>query len=428
MHKDSPGKKDLRIRQLEEELRRTREQLEEQVLTLEQRNELVLRINRVLDRRLLEFNIIKEVNESTNSLQDYKQTVKSVLLMLSKVVDYQIAALLLRDAKQLTLYLNQPISEAFLQTFKGQVVDALAQCAGETNSSPDLAVEIYNETLIRSGPRKDDAELQALLCQPLRTMGEVKGILAIGSEAISGFSQEDLNILTIIGNQAITVIGNAKLYRDVAEFNKALAAERSKMQSLVESMTDGVLLLNREGRMTVVNPQGREYLKCLTMKGAGDPLTYFGNRPIGELVDDVLSGSQRETRRELNSIDGSNRIFEVVISPVKLQKEEIDGAVMVLRDVTRERDLREQVLQAEKLSSMGQLISSVAHELNTPLTGVCETCVKPGFTHYSKVRCSTAVYFFSSSTDLTRLKYAFGVGSISPNTPFSMMMELRFPR
>lgn len=377
MHKGSPVKEDLRIRQLEEELRRTRQQLEEQLETLELRNELVLRINRVLDRKLLELNIIKEVNESTSSLQDYKQTVKSVLLMLSKVIDYQVAALLLRDAKQLILYLNQPTSEAFLHTFKGQVADALAQCSGETSSPPNLAVEIYNETLIQSGPRKNDAELKALLCQPLRTMGEVKGILAIGSEASSGFSREDLNILTIIGSQAITLIGNAKLYRDVAEFNKALqstterlAAERSKTQSLVESMTDGVLLLNREGRMTVINPQGREYLTCFAMWGAGDLLTHFGNRPIGELVDDVLNGSQREMRRELNAIDGSNRVFEVVISPVKLQKEEIDGAVMVLRDVTRERDLREQVLQADKLSSVGQLVSSVAHELNSPLTGV----------------------------------------------------------
>ena len=67
--------------------------------------------------------------------------------------------------------------------------------------------------------------------------------------------------------------------------------------------------------------------------------------------------------------DGSSRQGSVITAPV-FEDGVITGALGIMRDVTDERRLAEQLLQQEKLAAVGQLVSGVAHELNNPLAGV----------------------------------------------------------
>jgi len=63
-------------------------------------------------------------------------------------------------------------------------------------------------------------------------------------------------------------------------------------------------------------------------------------------------------------------ILRVVASPVGERRGEVTGAVLMIADVTAERQLREQVVAAQRLASVGVMTSGVAHELRNPLTSV----------------------------------------------------------
>ena len=59
----------------------------------------------------------------------------------------------------------------------------------------------------------------------------------------------------------------------------------------------------------------------------------------------------------------------MIIAPIKGEKE-ITGVVIVLRDITKESNLQQQLLHAEKLSTIGEMVSGIAHEINNPLAGI----------------------------------------------------------
>jgi two-component system NtrC family sensor kinase len=65
----------------------------------------------------------------------------------------------------------------------------------------------------------------------------------------------------------------------------------------------------------------------------------------------------------------NNRLYYITASPV-YTVDEITGVVYVMKDITELKKLREQLFQAERLASIGGLVSGVAHEINNPLTGV----------------------------------------------------------
>jgi two-component system NtrC family sensor kinase len=79
--------------------------------------------------------------------------------------------------------------------------------------------------------------------------------------------------------------------------------------------------------------------------------------------------SKKPFTLETKSI-GSNEIFLCSAFPRFSSQGEFIGSVYLLRDITEQKRLREQLVQSEKMAAVGQLVSGVAHELNNPLAGV----------------------------------------------------------
>ncbi|HXI03507.1 MAG TPA: ATP-binding protein, partial [Candidatus Saccharimonadales bacterium] len=69
-------------------------------------------------------------------------------------------------------------------------------------------------------------------------------------------------------------------------------------------------------------------------------------------------------------VPGLDRAFHLTVSPAHGLRDAFEGAILVLSDVTEERRIQEQLMQSEKLSALGEMISGVAHELNNPLASI----------------------------------------------------------
>jgi signal transduction histidine kinase/CheY-like chemotaxis protein len=89
--------------------------------------------------------------------------------------------------------------------------------------------------------------------------------------------------------------------------------------------------------------------------GVGDRLTHLGMDPLARFLSPPPSG----LRHEINLDDGSARIFEVEAQPVAA-----GGWVLVLRDVTQEREFEERAQRQERLAAVGQLAAGIAHDFN----------------------------------------------------------------
>jgi PAS domain S-box-containing protein len=175
-----------------------------------------------------------------------------------------------------------------------------------------------------------------------------------------------------------------RLERALMESNAQLEEARSEAErraqqwfTIIETMADGVVVLDREGRITQVNKTMRYML------GISDqPVEAFANRPFEEWrerydmrdgsgspfpspwpIERVLAGERLIASAAVDMLvrapTGEDVTISVSGAPLRDERSEISGAVFVIRDVT-ERKARERE-QAETLDN-------VAHELNSPLT------------------------------------------------------------
>jgi PAS domain S-box-containing protein len=145
---------------------------------------------------------------------------------------------------------------------------------------------------------------------------------------------------------------------------------------LVDSFPDLILVLNTSGHYTFVSPRVKEILgydqeETMQMELGGR--THLEDRPaLLSLFGEVVAGRQTFASLEVRTRNkqGEWRRLRCHFSPFFDEAGKIDGVIISARDVTELKRLEEQLIQAEKLAAMGQMLAGVAHELNNPLTAI----------------------------------------------------------
>ena len=141
--------------------------------------------------------------------------------------------------------------------------------------------------------------------------------------------------------------------------------QAQEMRLVMDTVPAGVLLLNAEGNILLANPLADEYLDILAGSDRGERLDHLGHRPLSELLAAPPKGHWHEIK-----VDGAaSWIFELLAQPVR-NAAEAQRWVLVLRDVTQERQTAQQVRQQDRLAAIGQLAGGVAHDFNNVLTAI----------------------------------------------------------
>lgn len=133
-----------------------------------------------------------------------------------------------------------------------------------------------------------------------------------------------------------------------------LSREKERAQVTLQSIGDGVITVDSEARVILVNRVAEMMTGWVQAEAAG--------RPIGDVFH--REGS------ELVARDGSRRLVEVVTSPILEHSGRTVGAVLVFRDVTEKVRTETELLKAQKLESLGILAGGIAHEIRNPLSGI----------------------------------------------------------
>jgi len=188
-----------------------------------------------------------------------------------------------------------------------------------------------------------------------------------------------LNTATVVRDTSGRVVRYQGAVVDITErraIEKRLHKEQEFARRLVDSFPDLIFVVDANKRYTFASPRVEEVLGYKDTETIGIALgerTHRDERAaLLAVLDDVLAG-----RRSFASIEvqvrhkqGQWRRLRCHFSPLFDEHGKIEGVVISGRDVTELKRLEEQLIQAEKLAAMGQMLAGVAHELNNPLTAI----------------------------------------------------------
>jgi signal transduction histidine kinase len=94
---------------------------------------------------------------------------------------------------------------------------------------------------------------------------------------------------------------------------------------------------------------------------------------------ELARGIEGGVREEFQMINPSPRVLERAARPILDSIGRLAGRVEIYRDLTAQRVFHSKLLQTEKLASLGQMVSGVAHELSNPLTSIA------GYAHRARI-------------------------------------------
>ncbi len=208
---------------------------------------------------------------------------------------------------------------------------------------------------------------------PLKVEDKVIGCLGMGKKVDNTFlTSEDWELLTTVSSSMALALENAYLYNQVSL--RAIELERLKdyNENIIESLNVGVAVSDRQGKIIGWNRVleetfSRKKLEVLD-KNLADVLGKENFSAIFPL--DSQQSFRLLSEITLDVSPKGKKIFDIAKTPLLDNSRNPYGTLIIFEDITEKISLQQQLLTSEKLASIGLLSAGVAHEINTPLTGI----------------------------------------------------------
>ncbi|ACH39810.1 nitrogen fixation master sensor histidine kinase, PAS domain-containing [Citrifermentans bemidjiense Bem] len=144
--------------------------------------------------------------------------------------------------------------------------------------------------------------------------------------------------------------------------------------NVIDSVGDGVIVLDNAGAVTLVNPAAEELAGVSRRQAMGVLFSeiFKGEGPLNEMVAKTVETGMSVSDHENIVVKRAGKLIPVgaSTSPLLSAGGERIGTILLLRDLTNVRELESAVRQADRLSALGGLAAGLAHEIKNPLGGI----------------------------------------------------------
>ena len=355
--------------------------------------------------KLYELSVIKELNEAVSKSLDSDDLLDVTLEKAMALSRAQIGSVLMLESEKgrFRVAASRSLGSGPRKNSYIKINESLGQHV-VSKKEPLLVQDIENASRTR---KSNDPKYgpPSFLSMPILAGETLLAVMNLSHKDTNQvFDSNDERNLSIMTGEVGLALENARLHssvqecmKNIKECNEKLSCSNEQLQqevtkrekaekavmeseglfkSLSENAPDIIYILNVDGLFTYVNPAWERILghkreevigKCFVdFTGKEDAKEYFGTFE--------LMRHRKETVRDMTVSlihrDGSDRFFDISCSPNVNVEGEVTGLVGLLKDITRQRMLEDQLQQSQKMEATGTLAGKITHDLNNILAAI----------------------------------------------------------
>jgi PAS domain S-box-containing protein len=352
-----------------------------------------------------------------NAIMSAATTSQDMASLLNAVLDHTLEALELEIGAAWVddQYAARGVAEGTLAEIARNVEQAdigtfEAVVAGGEGPIRDDRTSIYI-------PTSSDLDVGAFIAVPILDQGRRIGMLSVASQESRHWLDEEVALLEIVGQRLGEFAERLRLLAEVQE-------QIWRVQRIIDTVPVGVVLLDVDRSVLLANPMAKEYLDVLAGVELGGVVTQLGDCPIEELLTTSPAGVGCEAM-----VGGaSRRIFNITARPTQPEPQ-VAGWVLVMRDITRQREIQQRVQEQDRLAVVGQLAAGIAHDFNNILAAIVLYAdllmMASDLDSADRGRLETIIQQAERGADLTRQIVDFSRSGVITPSPLELVPFLR---
>ena len=302
--------------------------------------------------------MLLQANRMISSKLHVDDVLESVMASATKVVKAEASSLLLLDAKKNELYFDVALGKAkeSVKQIRLKIGEGIAGWVAEKRAplivndvtrDPRFTVKVDKSTKFQT---------KSILAVPLMAKGKLIGVIeAINKEKNGHFSEQDREVFEAFGSQSAVAIENAQLFSETEQ-------EKEKLSTIFTQMSDGVLFLDGDQNIVLLNNTAELLLGLNSKEVEGrrfdSKLLEAFQFPVG--LQDISQIKEELSEYEMVRTKGKDLYLSLTLRKLPAAKHVPQGgALILLRDETEEK-------RGESLKR--NFLSLISHKLKTPLT------------------------------------------------------------
>ncbi len=313
-------------------------------------------------KKMGQFISLQDLSQKTSSTLDYEDLLEIVADNAGKLVHGSSCALMIPDGegKHFRIAASrgyERINADLIKIPAGQSICGFVAATGHPMLVEDTNLEAGYVAILPG--------VRSQLYTPLVSNKRVLGVIRVDSDGKQVFSSDDQEILTIFASHTSALVENALLYEQILE-------QRNLAQNILESAPNGILTIDKNKMLRMINRKAEEILKVKRRHILDHNISDFLPGKIMEMLDDTMDHDKDYPYEEITRTagDGSVQIYGVTSAVLHGPQGNMTGAIITLQDLTEIKKTEAMLWRTEKLSSLGQMSASIAHEIRNPLASI----------------------------------------------------------
>jgi len=313
--------------------------------------------NDALEKRSQELIALKALSDELAGVLDIEKAVSFINNYLSNTLEYSAAVYLIADPVKegefvYKIFLQEEIGDSYLAGISEDIIGFLQKSDNKELKKAVKIIRNIQPAII--GEKLDNnsaVKTESTVVLPLRVGDDLMGIIHLSSGK-TGLSGKKISSL------ADAMLATFSL--SLARIGALMRSQHSRTVSLIENLSDGVIMFDAEKEITLVNAAATKFTG---LSRSGFALSSFykliSGFDMNATINEALEGGEGLFKKEAQLSE--RYVFEISAIPVKDNQGKVFGGAVILHDITHLKEV-------DRMKT--EFVSVASHQLRTPLTAI----------------------------------------------------------